>query len=95
VIFICTADFKESGIARIEISFKLKGQTEAQKIELSAEERSQEVYIQMPVTHFLMERIIEYKISKLVKTDSTETLPTTNYSEQDLSEKGNFISINL
>lgn len=95
VIFICTADFKESGLARIEISFKLKGQTEAQKIELSAEERSQEVYIQMPVTHFLMERIIEYKISKLVKTDSTETLPTTNYSEQDLSEKGNFISINL
>ncbi|GAB2659653.1 hypothetical protein GCM10027036_11600 [Flavihumibacter cheonanensis] len=95
VIFICTSDLKEAGLATIEISFKLKGQTEPQKIELSAEERSQEVYIQMPVTHFLMERIIEYKISKLVKTDNSETIPTTGYSEQDLSEKGNFISINL
>jgi hypothetical protein len=95
VIFLSTKDFNEAQLASAEISYKLKTTTGENTIELTAQERSREVYIQMPVTNFLLERIIEYRITKLVKSDQTETVVQSDFIEQDLSDKGNIIYINL
>ncbi|WP_290796500.1 hypothetical protein [Flavihumibacter sp. UBA7668] len=95
VIFLSTTDFNEEQLAGAEITYKLKSSTGENMLELTAQERSREVYIQMPVTNFLLERVIEYRISKLVKSDQTETVVQSAFIEQDLSDKGNIIYINL
>ncbi|MBC6489558.1 hypothetical protein ACFSQD_04445 [Flavihumibacter stibioxidans] len=95
VIFLSTLDFNGEGLAVAEISYRLKGATQESLVQLTQQQRSQEVFIQMPVTHFLMERVIEYRITKLIKVDRSETVMDTGFSEQDLSNKGNIIYINL
>lgn len=95
VIFLSTMDFNEEGLAMAEISYRLKGAGQESLAQLTHQQRSQEVFIQMPVTHFLMERVIEYRITKLIKVDRSEMVMDTEFSEQDLSNKGNIIYINL
>lgn len=95
LVFLTTINFDQQQLAGIEISYRLQGTTEADTIQLSRQQTNLEVMLQMPITHFLMERIIEFRVSKLIHNDQTVTLQDNPYQSQDLSNQGNLIYINL
>lgn len=95
LIFLTTIDFDQLQLAGIEISYRLQGTTAASTVQLSRQQTNLEVTLQMPITNFLMERVIEYKVNKLIRSDQTVTVQDNLFQTQDLSNQGNLIYINL
>lgn len=93
VIFVCTIDLSASGIKSIELSCRLKGTIDSFPISLQTNALTRELFLLMPITNFMVERIVEYRVEKIVKADNTELPGQQGYSEQDLSTERNIINI--
>ncbi|UKJ06230.1 hypothetical protein [Solitalea lacus] len=93
VIFLTTIDFAKAGLAAIEISYRLHNTTTENALQLTITQTNQEVAIQMPITHFLMERVVDYRVTKLIRNDQTIDAFDQPFLAQDLSTQGNIITI--
>jgi hypothetical protein len=93
LVFITMFDFANNKIMSIDVGYRLKDAANIFTATLDAENGNIEKTILMPVTNFLIQRIIEYKINSIAKEDGTSQLGGANWIAHDLETEGNIINI--
>lgn len=83
VILINNVDFEQAELASITIELKLHNDPTIQQIEFQPADEIEEVNFLMPVTDFLSQRIVEYRIKD----------HNTNWFKHNIAAEGNIINL--
>jgi len=93
LIFITMMDFAANKIKDVQVSYRLKDGDTAFIAILDAANNNCEKLLLMPITNFMIQRIIEFKVSKVTLEDGSSHEATNDWIAQDLASEGNIINI--
>ena len=93
LIFITLIDFKAKNISEIGIGYRLKDSSEQFNAVLDAVNNNCEKMLLMPITNFLAQRIIEYRVSSVTPDGGAPAAGNGVWITHDLALEGNIINI--
>lgn len=83
LVFVNNINFGSIDSKTIQIEFRLQGETNIQSLIIKESDQAKETFMLMPITDFLVNRVIEYK----VKGQNSE------WTLQDITTEGNIINL--
>jgi hypothetical protein len=93
LIFIASCDFDTLEIEKLNLKYRLKDASTEYSVVLTRQDNNAEAEFLLPLTVFLIERVVEYKIESIEKTNSEVKSQPDHWTLQDISVDGNIINI--
>ncbi|MEM1220919.1 MAG: hypothetical protein AAGH79_18505, partial [Bacteroidota bacterium] len=91
VSFLVTADFAEQNIEVVKVEARLKGQDHIYPLLLDKDQSVGELVMLMPLTRYVFDRILEFRIKTIFKDDTPAV--THHWQEWSLQEAGTIINL--
>jgi len=93
LIFIASFDFDEQQIKTLGVKYRLKNTTKEYLVQLNKQNNNAEAEFLLPLTEFLIERVVEYKLDKIEKLNNEVVDLPDQWTVLDISVEGNIINI--
>lgn len=93
LIFIASCDFDTLEIKKLNLKYRLRNSTTEYSVVLSKQDNNAEAAFVLPLTVFLIDRVIEYKIESFEKINNEVISLPDHWTVQDISTEGNIINI--
>lgn len=93
LIFIASFDFDAQQIKTLGVKYRLKNSTKEFSVLLNKQNNNADAEFLLPLTEFLIERVVEYKLDKIEKLNNDVVNLPDQWTVLDISVEGNIVNI--
>jgi hypothetical protein len=93
LIFIASFDFDAQQIKTLNVKYRLRNTTKEFSVLLNKQNNNAEAEFLLPLTEFLIERVVEYKLDAIEKLNNEVVDLPDQWTVLDISVEGNIVNI--